>query len=96
MASIRERFVDLFELPREILLNHPLLLVLGDESIYLENHRGIGFYESSKVQIFVEPGQVILRGEGLVIQEIYPHTVRIRGEIQAIHFLFSRRDQGSE
>lgn len=89
MGRLRERFVDLLELPRETLLQLPLLLVFGDESIFIENHRGLGLYGKEKIKVVVEPGEIIIRGESLVIQEIHPETLQIRGEIQSIH-LFSK------
>lgn len=95
-VNLRETFVDLFELPREVLLKHPLFLMLGNGNIYLENHRGIGYYGPNKVIILVEPGEVVVEGEGLRIQEIYPHTIRIRGRVHNLAFIFPGGDQKSE
>lgn len=96
MVRLGERFVDLFELPKEILLHLPLLVLFGDQSIYIENHRGIGLFGEEKIQIVVESGEVIIRGEALVIQEIHPQTLRIQGRIQGITFHFSGGDGGVE
>lgn len=96
MENLWEKFVELFELPREILLKLPLFLLVGDQNLYLENHGGIQFYGQQKLHLKVELGEVLIEGEDLTIEELDPNTIKVKGRLKRIAFLLPGGDHGCE
>jgi len=77
---------DLFELPREVMMNLPRLTLVGNIQIYLENHRGVIAYDEQKVRIGVENGEIIIRGVNLQIKNLVAEELLIKGTINGIDY----------
>ncbi|MEW5785947.1 MAG: YabP/YqfC family sporulation protein, partial [Bacillota bacterium] len=64
-GSLKAIISDLFELPREVMLDLPRMTMVGNIQIYLENHRGVINYDENQVRIGVKNGEIIIRGNNL-------------------------------
>lgn len=84
----RQNLVDLFELPREIVLNLPRLTVIGNLQCYLENHRGVIEYTTEKVRLSVNGGEIIIQGENLAIRYMANDEIAVDGNISQVHYEF--------
>ncbi|MBS4030187.1 MAG: sporulation protein YqfC [Clostridiales bacterium] len=84
----RQNLADLFELPREIVLNLPRLTVIGNLQCYLENHRGVIQYTTEKVRLAVNGGEIIIHGENLVIRYMANDEIAVDGNISKVHYEF--------
>jgi sporulation protein YqfC len=84
----RQNMADLLELPREIVLNLPRLIVVGNLQCYLENHRGVIEYTTERVRISVNGGEIKITGSNLVIRSMANDEIAIDGMIDAVHYEF--------
>jgi sporulation protein YqfC len=84
----RQNLADLFELPREIILNLPRLTVIGNVQCYLENHRGVIEYTDEKVRVSVNGGEIIILGGNLVIRYLANEEIAVEGNIETVNYEF--------
>ncbi|MEW6540487.1 MAG: sporulation protein YqfC [Bacillota bacterium] len=84
--KMRRTMADLLEIPGEIVLDLPKIILVGNVQVIIENHRGIVEYTTESVRVIVPVGEVSLRGRDLVLRQILPDELCIEGEIQSLNF----------
>ena len=62
--KIKQQFSDVLEIPRDVMLNLPKIVLIGNLQLFLENHNGITEYTPQLVRIAVAEGTVEIAGEG--------------------------------
>lgn len=77
---------DLFELPREVVLDLPRLTMVGNVQIYLENHRGVIAYDENQIRIGVNNGEIIIRGSNLQIKNLIAEELLIKGIVEGLDY----------
>jgi sporulation protein YqfC len=78
------RLMTTFDLPPEVMLNVPLIMMVGGRSLILENHRGILEYSRERIRIRLLKGELTLLGRNMLIQSISDEELQIKGEITGI------------
>ena len=86
MEKLRKQFVDIFELSPEIALDLPLLMLLGQEKLELENHKGISQFHREEIKVKVKLGYILIKGQELAIDEINSESLSISGLISSISY----------
>lgn len=86
MDYIRKQFTDIFDLSPEITLDLPLVMLVGQQRLYIENHKGITLYNPDKIKIRVKSGIITLTGKGLMIEDIKTENLSISGQIEGIFY----------
>ncbi len=84
--GIREKFTEMLELPKELILNTPRMTMVGNRDIMIENHKGILEFGCERVRINTGTGTVKISGSGLLIKEITSEDIIISGSIDSIEF----------
>jgi sporulation protein YqfC len=84
----RQNLADLLELPREIVLNLPRVIVVGNLQCYLENHRGVIEYTTERVRVAVNGGEIKISGNKLVIRYMANEEIAIDGTIDSVEYDF--------
>ena len=84
--ALKRRITTTFELPREIMLDWPLMRMTGDEELVITNHKGIAEYTKEQVRIKTALGVAKVLGRGLVIKEISRENIVVAGKIEAVSF----------
>lgn len=84
--GVREKFTEMLELPKELVLNSPRLTMVGYNDIRIENHKGIMEFGSERVRINTGLGVVKIAGCELLIREISSEDIIISGIIKSIEF----------
>jgi len=77
---------DFFELPQEIILDLPRITLVGNMQLYIENHRGVISYDENEVRLSVNKGEVIIRGEGLQIENLLEEELLIKGMLESLSY----------
>jgi len=77
---------DFFELPQEIILDLPRITLVGNMQLYIENHRGVISYNQNEVRLSVNKGEVIIRGEGLQIENLLEEELLIKGMLESLSY----------
>ncbi|ACL70012.1 sporulation protein YqfC [Halothermothrix orenii] len=86
MEGLKKQFCDIFELSPEVVLDLPLLMMVGQQKIYLENHKGIALYQADEVKIRVKSGYLIVTGQDLVIEEIQTDHLSLSGKLTGLNY----------
>jgi len=84
--EIKRKISNALDLPQDIVLNVPRIIVTGRIAVFIENHRGIIEYNSQHVKINTTVGTVSVRGEDLVIKTIIADEITVEGKIASIEF----------
>lgn len=84
--GIKKKISDALDLPQDIVLNVPRVIVTGKIATFIENHKGIIEYNSELVKISTSIGVICVRGEDLHIKTIISDEITVEGKIIAIEF----------
>lgn len=83
----KEKLASALELPKELLLNIPKIILLGNKSVVIENYKGILLFEDDTIKINTNSGIVGISGRKLKITEINADDLLVEGKIKAIEFM---------
>jgi len=75
------------ELPKEVVMNLPLITLIGNEDMTIENFKGILEYSCELVRINTTAGIVCAHGKKLELKQITSENIVIVGTIDSITFL---------
>ncbi|HHW17791.1 MAG TPA: sporulation protein YqfC [Firmicutes bacterium] len=81
---VRQELADLLELPLDISLDLPRVVVVGDLGVLISNHRGLIQYSPEEIVIGVGRGQISISGENLEIEEVSKEDMAVRGVIKSV------------
>jgi sporulation protein YqfC len=62
----------------------PRLMLAGGRRAMIENHTGILEFSPTRVRLMTRQGVLTISGEALLLTEIRPDALPVRGEIQSI------------
>ncbi len=85
--GLRKNMTEALELPKEIMLNLPLISLVGKEEMTIENYKGILEYGEEMVRIVTAAGVVCIQGRGLCLKELSAVCMVVTGMVENISFL---------
>lgn len=86
-SGTREKIANALELPKEIVLNLPKIILLGNKSVVIQNYKGVFLFEDDTVKINTCSGIVAVHGRKLMITEINTEDLYIEGRIKSVEFM---------
>lgn len=84
--DFRRRLSQLLDLPADVTLDLPKILVIGSLQMAIENHRGLVEYTPERLVVAVSKGQMVVTGQGLSIETITSEEITVIGEIESLRF----------
>lgn len=84
--SFKEKFTEILELPKEIVLDMPKLTMLGNGDLIIENYKGINEYDEDVLRVNTTSGIIKVKGNDMFIKEITPESIMIYGNIISLEF----------
>ena len=81
--SIRQKFQNAFEIPKELLKNYSRITVIGGEDVWIENYKSILEYSEDIIRL---GNNICIWGEELSVEEISSEDILIMGKIKSIEF----------
>jgi len=85
-GRLSERVAGVLELPREVVLHVPRLVIVGNLHLTIENHRGVVEFGPERLVVGVGEGQVAVEGEDLTIVRIGREDMAVTGRIRCLRF----------
>ena len=85
--GIKEKVIEILELPKEIVLNMPKLTMLGNGDLIVENYKGILEYDEGVIRLNTTSGIIKVKGTNIYIKEITLESIMIFGDIQSLEFM---------
>ena len=89
MLKLRRRAIrhaQQLGLPEDVMLGLPRLVVHGNTSLSLENHKGVLEYTSTRIRLRTGIGTLTIQGEGMALAQMGRHDLLLRGSIQSIAY----------
>lgn len=87
IKNIKKNVSDALDLPKEIVLNIPLVTILGNEELNIENFKNIIEYSEDKIRLNTNCGIFKIEGENLAFKEISSEKILIIGKLHKLEFL---------
>jgi sporulation protein YqfC len=85
--KIKNKITAILDLPKEIVLNLPLISVIGIEEFTIENYKGIIEYTEERMRISTSCGILKIEGKKLCLKQITAENIAITGTISKFEYL---------
>lgn len=84
--TLRERFADVADLSKEVLLDAVLISSIGNRELTLENYKSILAYSNICIRVKCNPRNVEICGKHLELRNLTRDLLYITGRIDQISF----------
>lgn len=84
-----KKIVESTELPKDVVMGMPVLTMIGQSELSLENYRGILEYTDTLVRIQTRAGQIKINGRGIHVTYYANDEMKITGHIESIEYQHS-------
>lgn len=85
--NLKRGMTKALELPKEVLLDIPLISITGHEELTIENSKGIIEYSEDKVRVNSGTGIIKITGKSLLLKQLTSEITIISGIIKTVEFL---------
>ncbi len=83
----KNKLTESLDLPREIVMNVPVVKITGTSEVFVENHRGIIEYTDESLRLNTNSGIIRIGGRNFFIKEISQEEIIISGDIDTLEFI---------
>ena len=87
IKSIKKGLSEGIELPNEIILNVPLITIIGHSKIVIENFKNIVQYSNEIIKINTSCGVFKVAGKNLFLKELNKNKILIKGTLSQFEFI---------
>lgn len=85
--NLKKHMARAFDLPEEIILDTPVIKIISNNELTIENHKGILEYSSNLVIVNSTLGAIKVMGDRIQIKEIDDFFIIIFGEIYSLEYM---------
>ena len=78
--------MESFEIPKETVLDVPIISLVGDREIVIENFISIVEYGDEVIRLKTQCGEFTIEGKNLDARSMDSEHIQIKGKIQALSF----------
>lgn len=82
--SFKSSLTEILELPIDIAMDLPKIIILGNKLITVTNHRGIIEYTDKLIRINSKIGIIKIMGQELEIKNILSEEIVIEGQVEIV------------
>ena len=83
---LKEKIIEASEMPKDVALKLPVLILTGQIELQVENYIGIIEYTDSVIRIQTKTGPLKIVGKNLLIIYFTNDDMQVKGHIQSIQF----------
>ena len=87
LEDMKSTVSEMFELPRDIMLNLPKISMIGNNQMLVENHRGVIEYSPQRIRVNSSIGVIRIQGNDMKLKNIAADDIMITGEIRTTEFI---------
>ncbi|HZK34872.1 MAG TPA: sporulation protein YqfC [Bacillota bacterium] len=87
MDEMKSTISDMFDLPKDIMLNLPKIIMVGNTQMLVENHKGIIEYTPDRIRINSTIGVIRVRGNNMQLRNIGADDIMVTGGIKLIELV---------
>jgi sporulation protein YqfC len=85
--KVKRKITAALALPKEIVLNLPLISMYGSEELDIENYKGVVEYTDEKIRINTTAGIIKIEGRKLLLKQVTSENISITGTIVSMEFM---------
>ncbi len=78
--------MKLFDEVRSFILESEFSIHIYQNKVSVVNYQSIGHFDSKKVSIYYNQGEIIIHGEQLVVSKLMQEEILISGTIKTVEF----------
>lgn len=82
----KQVLIDKLDLPRDVVLDVPKIIIIGRSEITIENHKGILTFDESHLKINTNSSPITIKGNKFEILYISTGTITISGHFDSIEY----------
>lgn len=86
LREVKTTVSEMFELPKDIMLNLPRISMIGNNQMLVENHRGVIEYTPQKIRLNSTIGVIRIEGQDMDLKNIAADDIMITGVIKHVEF----------
>ena len=86
LSKKRAILIEKLDLPKDVVLDVPKIIVTGKEEITIENHKGILTFNEYEIRINSKLGPVSIKGDNFEILYIATSTMTVSGKFSSISY----------
>jgi sporulation protein YqfC len=86
-VSIREQFTEAFDIPKEVIIDLPVIMLTGNKEISVENFSGLIEYTRQKIRLNTKSGILVIDGIELEAKNMTAERICVKGNILHITFV---------
>ena len=87
MKKVKKILSETFEIPWESIGTGPLITLVGNEKIVIENTKGVAKYEDEKIRVNTSVGMAEIEGKNMEIKVLNDCSIIAEGKIEILRFL---------
>jgi len=80
----KQAIAGALDLPEDVILNKPKIIVTGEDEVIIENHKGIVLFQDCMVKINSGVGLITINGTGFEILFMGGSTITIAGKFKSL------------
>ncbi len=84
--NIKNKMSSALKVSEEIFENIPLVNLIGNSELTIENYKGIVLYSENKIRINTQIGIVTVNGSNLTLTRVLTEKISIKGKIIEINY----------
>ncbi len=85
--TLREKIADGFEASKEVVLDIPKIVMIGNREAVIENYKGISEYTPQRIVLEANPRSIRILGENLEIRSVTQEMMFVVGVIDNMGFV---------
>lgn len=85
--QFQQQVSNFLDIPRDLMMDLPKVVLVGDVQVQVENHRGIMVYTPEEVKVNTTLGDLQINGTDLSLKNILPDEILVEGRIKSIVFI---------
>jgi len=84
LTRTKETIAEKLDLPRDVILNIPKIIITGDNEITVENHKGVILFDEKEIRINSNVGLIVICGDGFEILFMGGSTLTVSGRFKSV------------
>ncbi|SFA75714.1 sporulation protein YqfC [Clostridium frigidicarnis] len=82
----KEHFAETLDIPTDIVLDLPRIIIKANEEITIENHKGIISFDDERVRLDSKMGVILVEGENFQIVFMGGSTLILKGKFKGVKY----------
>ncbi len=84
--NLKNKMTETAKLPKDVVLGYPIITMMGQTEMYIENYRGILEYTDCLIRIQTKIGQFKVYGKRLQVAYYTNDEMKITGKISSVEY----------